>query len=76
MLQRKRVDLSLMGEECKRHDFVMKDFNTFCMIILFTMEENIFVAIIYKLFVQNKCFKIALKLMEMKGLRYLKRQMR
>ena len=75
MLQRKRVDLPLMAEEGKRHDFVMKDFNTFCMIILFTIEENIFVVIIYKLFVLNKCFKIALKLMEIKGLRYLKRQM-
>lgn len=76
MLQRKRVDLLLMGEEGKRDDFVMKDFNTFCMITLFTIEENIFVVIIYKLFVQNKRFKNALKLMKVKGLRYLKRQMR
>ena len=48
--EEKHVDLSLIGEEGKRHYVLIK--NTFLQ--LYIVEENIFVVIVYKLLVQKK----------------------
>ena len=54
------VDLSLMGKEGKRHFFLSKILIHFCMIIHYFLEENIFIAIFYKLLVPQKYLKIML----------------
>ena len=53
----KHVDSLLIREEGKRHYVLTKDFIFLvhlCMIIHYIVEENIFVAIVYKLLVQKR----------------------
>ena len=48
----RHVDLSLIGKDGKRHDALTKDFNTYtCMLIHYTVKENIFFVIVYRLLV-------------------------
>ena len=37
--------------------------NTLCMVILYIVEENIFVVIVYKVFIKNSYQRLLLKLM-------------
>ena len=71
------VDLLLIREEGKNYYVLIKCFNTFCMMILYSMEKNIFVAIVCKILADKKYLKIALmtvlKLTVNKGLRSLKK---
>ena len=51
----RHVDLSLIGKDGKRHDALTKDFNTYtCMLIDYTVRENIFFVIVYRLLVQQE----------------------
>ena len=50
----KHVDLLLIGEQGRRHDVLIKSFNTLFMIILCIVEKNIFAIIAYKLLAQKK----------------------
>ena len=49
--EEKRVDLLLIGGEGKRHQVLIKDFNTLMHDYIYIVEENIIVAIAYKLLV-------------------------
>ena len=59
--------LLLEEEKDKKHYALLKILTRSCTIILYIVEENIFVVIAYKLSAQKKY----LKLMVCKGLRYL-----
>ena len=64
--EEKHVDLLQIGEEGKESMFLSKILILSCMIILYIVEENIFVDIVYKLLVQKimlKSQKVVLKLM-------------
>ena len=50
--EEKHDDLLLIGEEGKRR-FYRKFLTLSCMIILYAVEENIFVGIVYKLLIQE-----------------------
>ena len=54
--EEKHVDLLYIGEEGKKHYILIKDFNTFMLdhTLYCTVEENIFVVIVYKLLLQKK----------------------
>ena len=49
MLWKKRVDLLMIGREGQRHYVLIKILILSCRIILYIVEENIFVVIVYKL---------------------------
>ena len=51
MLWKKRVDLLMIGREGQRHYVLIKILILSCRIILYIVEENIFVVIVYKLLV-------------------------
>ena len=50
----KHIDLLLIVEKAKGTMFLSKILIHLCMIIHYTMEENIFVIIVYKLLVRKK----------------------
>ena len=70
------VDLSLIGEEDKRHYVLIKDFSTFMYDHTLNRGTKYFVVIFYNVLSQKKYWyfmlMIALKLMINKKLRYLK----
>ena len=52
VMKKKHVDLLFTGKEGKRH--LSKNLILSCMVILYNVEENIFVFVVYKLLVQKK----------------------
>ena len=72
----KRADLLLVGEEGKRHFFLINDLMLSCMTIYYILEGSIFVVIVYKLSDQKKYQNVILKaasnLIAKKGLYFLK----
>ena len=61
VVKKKHVHLLLIGEEGRRYYVLIQDFNDFMyytllyfMIILYSVEENIFIVIVYKLLAQKK----------------------
>ena len=52
--EKKHVDLLMIGREEKRHYVLIKILILSCRIILYIVEEIIFVVIVYKLLVQKK----------------------
>ena len=74
---KRHIDLLLLGEEDKTHHFLIKILINSYLIIHYTVEENGFVVIVFKLLVQQKFYKFilmnALQLMVKKLLRYLKK---
>ena len=52
--EKKHVDLLMIGREGKRHYVLIKILILSCRIILYIVEEIIFVVIVYKLLVQKK----------------------
>ena len=60
--EEKHVDLSLRGEENKKHYLFIKDFNTFiCMIIHYIMEKKHCLLLLFTSFSTEKILKCCVK---------------